>query len=662
MDGVLIFAGTTEGRMLTEYLGSHGVKVHSCVVTDYGRSLMEPNENVEVSSDRLGMDGMCRLMTEYPLVVDATHPYAVTVTKHIKEACDRTGAEYVRLLRPGSEYDHDMIVVHDVDEAVRYLEGTDGNILVTTGSKDASKYIPVKERLFIRVLPNEDSIRKCTEAGIEGKRIICMQGPFSEDLNLAMIRQTDAKFVVTKDSGQPGGMKEKISAAKRAGAKIVLIGRPTEESGLSFDDTVSMMGQRFGISVSMDGCDAARGRRVLSVVGIGMGYPGGLTLEAREAIMSADLVVGARRMVESVGIVGADILEEYASEKILDYLSIHTNYRNVAVLVSGDVGFYSAATKLLQAVDRSEFEIRTFCGISSMVYLCGRMGIPWQDVHPVSAHGRDVNIVGEVNRHPKVFCLLQGSEGAKRLCSQLVEYGMDDVTVTIGQDLGSVSEKVFSGIPSHVIDVIDSELCVALVDNPGYSTVCPIGIPDEELIRGDAPMTKSEVRSISVAKLKLSDDSVVYDVGAGTGSVSVEMASVAVEGKVYAIEKDPAAVELIELNKKKFRVPNIVVVQGLAPESMRDLPVPTHAFIGGSSGNLKQILEMLLFKNKSVRVVINSVTLETLVETMNCVKELGFTEEDVICMNVSRGRRVGGYHLMTAQNPVYVVTCRGAGI
>lgn len=659
MKGVLIFAGTTEGRKLTEFLGSHGVEVHSCVVTKYGKALLSESDNVKVSSDRLGMDGMCDLMKKYPLVIDATHPYAVTVTEHIKEACARTGAEYIRLLRPEGRHCGDLKVVDTIDEAVEYLKNTEGNILATTGSKEVAKYADLRDRTYVRVLPNADSLEKCISAGFEGKHIICMQGPFDEELNYGMLRQTDARFMVTKDSGQPGGFGEKISAASRAGAEVILIGRPVKETGMSFDDVVGMLRERYGIE---DTCECKEDdRRSFAVIGIGMGTPQGLTVEARDTIASADLVVGAKRMVESVGMVGSDILEEYAADKILAYVKEHPEYRSIAVLVSGDVGFYSAAKKLIDSVDRDEFDLKVVCGISSLVYFCSKLGTTWQDVHPVSAHGRSLNIIGEVKRHPKVFSLLNGTEGARSLCSVLIEYGFDSVNITIGQDLGNPGEKIISGHPSEIMDKIDSKLCVALIENPNYSTVNPISIQDDELIRGDAPMTKSEVRALSVAKLKLGDDSVVYDVGAGTGSVSVEMALVAVGGTIYAVEKEEEAVELIKKNKKKFAVPNLEIVPGYAPEALKDLPAPTHVFVGGSAGNLKQILECVLEKNPSARFVVNSVTIETMAETMECIRALDLVEEDIACVNVSKGRKAGRYHLMTAQNPVYIVTCRGKG-
>ena len=660
---VLVFAGTTEGRLLTEYLAKAKVYVHACVITDYGKQLIEKGEFVEVSSNRLGMEGMCQLMKEYPVVVDATHPYAVTVTDHIKKACAETGAEYIRLLRPEglNAHDRDLVCVPDVASAVEYLKDTEGNILAATGSKEIEKYTAIsnyKERVFARVLSLPEVVVSCAKLGFEGRNLICMQGPFNEDINYGMMKQFDIRYMVTKDSGRPGGFDEKIRAAKRANVKVILVGRPAD-SGMTYDEVVAYLGEKLDLPEVLKTANVQA--RKITIVGIGMGTPEGMTVEAVNVVSEADLLVGAKRMIESVCSEAKDVLEEYSADRIMAYVDEHKEYSNIVVLVSGDVGFYSAAKNLIEKINDSSYELDVKCGISSMVYMCSRLHTSWQDACPISAHGRDVNVVGAVRRNKKVFSLLNGSKGAEEMCSQLIRYGLDDVTVTIGQDLGCDNEIFITGHPSELKGKVDSELCVALIENQYYSTSNPIGIPDEEFIRGDAPMTKSEVRALSVAKLKLCDDSVVYDVGAGTGSVSVEMALVAVNGKVYAVEKEEVSIELIEQNKLKFKVPNLDIRCGFAPEALEHLPAPTHVFIGGSSGNLKEILQCILKKNSKVRIVINSVTLETLAETSDCIRELGLIEEEITNISVSKARKLGKYHLMTAQNPVYIAVCRGPG-
>ena len=167
-------------------------------------------------------------------------------------------------------------------------------------------------------------------------------------------------------------------------------------------------------------------------------------------------------------------------------------------------------------------------------------------------------------------------------------------------------------------------------------------------------MTESEVRAVSVSKLRLTEDAVVYDIGAGTGSVSVELALNCPKGRVYAVECREDAAELIEKNRRRFALSNLEVVRGMAPEAMADLPAPTHAFIGGSSGNMAQIVACLLDKNPRVRIVINAIALESIGEIAQIMAQFGFDDAEVVQMNLSRSRKAGRVHLMTALNPITI--------
>ena len=665
MKRILIFSGTTEGRELAEWLDSQGVMVHVRVATEYGAVVMEPSANIDVRVGSCGgAEGIAGVIDELSIgiVVDATHPYALNITRHIREACERTGAEYIRLKRPDSEGDTDGVVRFDtLEDAVEYLKGTEGRILASTGSNELSLYTRIPdytERVVARVLSTVESVQKCAALGFEGRNLICAQGPFSEEMNVAMLKQVDARFMVTKDSGDAGGFVEKVRAARRAGATLVVINRP-EDSGLDFRQVQIRLAQELEFPFSGIEPEAPRlGRRRVSLIGIGMG-PGDLTERSASIVAGADLLVGAKRMLEAVDSVGRDTLTEYRSDAIVGYLDENPRYRDVAVLLSGDVGFYSGARGLLERLDRNVYDVVVEPGISSIVYLCAKLGTTWQDAYLTSCHGRDSNIVNLVGTRAKVFTLLSGQDSVHEMCRQLFEYNLNSVSVTVGQDFGYPTERIFTGSPSQCLDESFGDLCVALIVNPTPDTRNSISIPDEAFTRGDAPMTKSEVRTLSVAKLKLCRDSVVYDIGAGTGSVSIEMALTAYLGKVYAIEREDIAADLIEINKRKFQAANLEVVRGLAPEAMRDLPAPTHAFIGGSSGNLRSIVECLLEKNPDVRIVINSVTMETMAETMQVVKELNLVEEEIVNVTIAKSRRLGRYHLMTGQNPVYIAVVRG---
>ncbi len=334
----------------------------------------------------------------------------------------------------------------------------------------------------------------------------------------------------------------------------------------------------------------------------------------------------------------------------------------MAVLLSGDIGFYSGAKRLYEALEGCSCQVRSICGISSVVYFCGKLRMAWEDVCLRSAHGRKVNLTGAVRTHEKTFSILSGADSVGKLCKELQEYGLAHTRVYIGERLGYPDERISSGSPKEMEGGTYDGLCVALIENPRYFGGVECCVEDERFLRGKAPMTKSEIRSLSVAKLHLTRDAVIYDVGAGTGSVSVEMALQAPEGSVFAVERKEEACQLIEENKRLFGTPNIQVVRGLAPEALHGLPAPTHAFIGGSAGNLKEIMECLLDKNPRIRMVINTVTLETIGEVMDCLNMLPVTEEEILSVSIAKAKGLGNYHLMMGQNPIYIITCRGGDV
>lgn len=252
MDKICVFAGTTEGRKLVEFLSGQPVSVTACVATEYGETLLTPAPNVTISAGRLTEEQMVSLFDaeKFDLVVDATHPYARVATENIAAACGVTGTEYLRLLRFGSPVPGDAVFVSDIAEAVSYLNTTEGNILLTTGSKELSGYTSIqnfKDRVYARVLPMEDSLGLCRECGLKCSHILAMQGPFSVEMNTAMLKSVDAKYLVTKDSGTAGGFDEKIAAARAAGVGLVVIGRPPQGDGLDMADTIRLLCQRFGL-------------------------------------------------------------------------------------------------------------------------------------------------------------------------------------------------------------------------------------------------------------------------------------------------------------------------------------------------------------------------------------------------------------------------------
>lgn len=257
---VLIFAGTTEGRLLAEYAAEIGMGCYVSTATEYGKEILGEHPGIRVLSGRMDQEQIEGFLKEKDirLVIDATHPFAIAATENIRAACGGTGVRYVRCLReeagnPGTYVSADgsgeMIVVDSVRQAVDYLKTTQGNILIATGSKELRLYTEIdgyQDRCFARVLSTPEAVEESAKLGFQGRHLIAMQGPFSREMNLALLRYADAAYFVTKESGKAGGFEEKLEAARQAGTVPVVIGRP-REAGESLERTKEILLEQLGI-------------------------------------------------------------------------------------------------------------------------------------------------------------------------------------------------------------------------------------------------------------------------------------------------------------------------------------------------------------------------------------------------------------------------------
>ena len=653
MCNICVFAGTTEGRELVEFLAGQPVQATVCVATEYGETLLPEAENITILAGRIPVEDIIRMLQRmrFDLVIDATHPYATSITESICTACRETETEYLRLLRQSCDPKEALVCVENAAEAAAFLANTEGSILLTTGSKELAAYsgiLDFTQRVYARVLPMDASLEACRTAGLKASHIIAMQGPFSEEMDLATLRFANAAWMVTKDGGEAGGFPAKASAARKTGAGLVVIGRPPQREGLPFAAVLDVLCKRFGCTV----------RPQVRIVGIGPGSREAMTREVSEAIEKADCLIGAKRMLEAVARPGQHTCDAIAPQDIADFIRTHWEYRRFAVVMSGDTGFFSGTKKLLPLL--SDCRVTVLPGLSSLSCLCARLGASYEDVVNVSLHGRERNILPDIRRNRRVFTLVGGENGMGDLCRRLTQAGLGYVQVSAGENLSYPEEKITVGTAEELSQVTFPSLCAALIENPTPDWVVTPGLPDEAFTRTESvPMTKSEVRAVCLSKLRLTENAVCWDVGAGSGSVAIEMAQLAPKGTVYAIERKDDALELLRENIRKFDPENLSVVSGLAPEACRDLPAPTHVFIGGSGGNMKEILETVLEKNPNARIVATAVTLESIAELTRCLGELSFGQTEVVSLSVARDRKAGHYHLMIGQNPIYIFTMQG---
>ena len=397
----------------------------------------------------------------------------------------------------------------------------------------------------------------------------------------------------------------------------------------------------------------------ITLIGIGPGDWLSLTQAAARALEQAPVLLGAPRLLEGLPpqCSGRRIPCLRTSELVGALIGLSGQAERAAVAFSGDIGFYSGAASLLHTLQAALPEARCTLlpGLSSPQVLAARLGRPWQGWKLVSAHGVACDPAAACAGGGDVFFLTGGTETPATLCQKLIAAGMGAAHGVVGENLGTEAEAIRYGSAAELAGQSFAPLSVLLVENFDLPQFRSQGWPDEAFLRGDVPMTKQEVRAAALAKLAVSPADTVWDVGAGTGSVSVELALAAPKGRVYAVECEPDACALIRKNREKFRAYNLTLIEGKAPEALDGLPAPDAVFIGGTKGGMEAVLDAVLAKNAAARICISAIALETLSAAIAALTARGLTAE-VTQIAVSRTKPAGRLHLLMANNPTFLIT------
>ena len=712
MKKIVIFAGTTEGRRLSEILTEAGIAHTVCVATEYGEIVMQEQMEmtetaqadgrplVNLHRGRMDREQMQIFLRDggFEIVVDATHPYARVVTENLQGAVDTLHSPekesqlpiYLRLEREisGAAESKDnaanILYFENNEDCARALENTEGNILLTTGSKELAAYCAfgrLHDRLYVRILPARESLELCMEQGIKGRQILALQGPFSTEMNAAVLKQYNIRHMVTKNSGRTGGYQEKLEAAKMLGIPVYVI-EPVQAAAVAENrmgtDTYSFAGICGKLEQLCECKLSKQGSLEICLAGIGMGSRDCMTKEVQQTIEAADILLGAERMIAGYS-ARLEKKPYYMASQILPYLEQLQESESLAqqgtirvtVLFSGDTGFYSGCKKLYVALQeaiaagRLKGRVKILPGISSVVSLAARVGENYEDATILSMHGKKLNrLPATVESHEKTFLLTSGSEDIRKIGRMLTEAELTDCEVTAGYQMSYPEEKIRILTPEQCMELTEEGLYTCLIRNPhpqperlthGSADTC--FLRDASGTEGKlrrTPMTKEEVREVSICKLHLTERSVVYDIGSGTGSVAVEIAGLPGQVQVYAIERKPEAVELLRKNRAHFHRDNMEIIEASAPEGLEELSVPTHAFIGGSGGRLLEILQVLYRKNPHMRIVINAISMETIAELREVLEAFPVEEAEILQMQVNRVKQLGSYHMPQAENPVWI--------
>lgn len=521
---IWIFGGTTEGRLLAEYCSREKIEAWVSVASEYGEELLQEelmesgnagnpdlNHNtclakknlktVQASSvikvlrgrmDRYQMEEFIRNQGIH-LVIDATHPHARLVSEEIQEACGRTGVRLERCLRAEGEQNkaRDWVEVDSIQEAVSFLSSVSGVIFATTGSKELEALCQIpdyQKRVYARVLPTSNVLKKCEKLGITGSHLIAIQGPFSTEMNTLFLRQTKAEWLLTKDSGRAGGFQEKVEAARENGTRVVVIRRP-EENGISLEEAMEVLKKA-------DEGNVGELKTHLILAGIGMGQPSQMTGEVLRAIRESDALIGAGRMLESAErALQNDLLiskegkaenrqesaaaveketkcyKAYLPDDVIQIVSKHPEWKQAVILYSGDTGFFSGASRMSERLREAGYPFTVYPGTSCVSYLAARLGTHWEDAAIYSAHGRELSVDRVMKRlcdpeepAKRAFILMGGKNGAGQFCERLTQAGYGNVQVTVGENLSYPEEQIRSGTAEEMKKLEFADLSLMLLE------------------------------------------------------------------------------------------------------------------------------------------------------------------------------------------------------
>ena len=521
---IWIFGGTTEGRLLAEYCSREKIEAWVSVASEYGEELLQEElmesgnagnpdlnhntclakkslKNVQASSvikvlrgrmDRYQMEEFIRNQGIH-LVIDATHPHARLVSEEIQEACGRTGVRLERCLRAEGEQNkaRDWVEVDSIQEAVSFLSSVSGVIFATTGSKELEALCQIpdyQKRVYARVLPTSNVLKKCEKLGITGSHLIAMQGPFSTEMNTLFLRQTKAEWLLTKDSGRAGGFQEKVEAARENGTRVVVIRRP-EEDGISLEEAMEVLKKA-------DEGNVGELKTHLILAGIGMGQPSQMTGEVLRAIRESDALIGAGRMLESAErALQNDLLiskegkaenrqesaaavekerkcyKAYLPDDVIQIVSEHPEWKQAVILYSGDTGFFSGASRMAERLREAGYPFTVYPGTSCVSYLAARLGTHWEDAAIYSAHGRELSVDRVMKRlcdpeepAKRAFILMGGKNGAGQFCERLTQAGYGNVQVTVGENLSYPEEQIRSGTAEEMKKLEFADLSLMLLE------------------------------------------------------------------------------------------------------------------------------------------------------------------------------------------------------
>ncbi len=390
------------------------------------------------------------------------------------------------------------------------------------------------------------------------------------------------------------------------------------------------------------------------IIGIGPGDLDFLYPLAQKEIEKADVLIGGKRNLadfahlhKETRIIGNNLKE------IAAYIADNWEKKNIVVLASGDTGLFSIAKVLKEYLP--QVDLTFYPGISSLQYLLAKKKMSWEEMKIISLHGKNCASLLNVIRHNAKVAVFTGGTNRPEVVAARIPW--ENLKITVGENLSYPEERIVSGSPKEIAALEFSSLSLMILEHDGkieenWAYLSP-GIPNEAFLRDKVPMTKEESRALILSKLRLTGKNRILEVGAGTGSVTVEMALMVQEGEIWAIEQNPQAAALCRQNFQKFHLDNIALIEGNAPEDIPPGIDFDRVFIGGSRGKMEAILAAL--PQRPLRTVISAIAVETVVEAKEALLRFGYDNIEIVSLTIAKNKIAGGKNLMMGENPTYII-------
>lgn len=626
MSRVMLFAGLNECISLCERLSKLDVIIDVYAEKLEGNYPEESNIYIH-TGEKLTKD---YIKAEYDkfepdVVIDGVHIADVTIHEYIKEVV--VSKKYIKLKEVKENLD--VAYCKTMDDVITMVNRTRSNVYFTTGIKDIEKFsniVDSRKRVFLDLPKGNSYLRLAAANGVSLSRINDILDYTEEEL-IGIINDNSIKYIIASDDESLARLKMMYQASKVTNIIMVIVS--ASDGSLDVDEVVNRV----------KAIDAVK---QVYIIGAGVGNPKNMTIEACEAIDKCEVILGSEDLIKGIGIKNKELHYAYSAREIENFVSSHY-YNRLAVITQGDVCLLNGIAEFIKNL--KGYEVRIVQGVSSISYLAARLGIDWTNC--VAVDSRTDNVLKAVAENKGVFVFTDGD--TNDVLNLLKNNGFENVAACVAERLSFDDEKITTGYVYEVANGDYDSLTVMYFENVGYGKASSL-VSDDSLIKGSLPMLNKNLRAVLMRDLDLRANEVIYDIGAGCGAMTVEMALLSDKSRIYSIDNDELALDLVERNCNMYTINNVRAITGDALTVIKDLPKADAVLVENYYGDTVDLIRRIAFENR-VRAVVVTSSFDTAYKLIDLMHKNYFDEIELKQINITEGENFGkGTNLVPAEN------------